>query len=728
MMKKFLLFITALTISQSAWSQVPISTARTTPVGQTVTITGTVSNGAEIGVIRYMQDATAGIAIYDPTFANAVGRGDSVTLTGTMDLFNGLLEIKNVTYTLHGSNYTITPLVVTPTGIGPANEGELVQVNNVNFANQGGIFTNGTLAFTSATSSESGQIYLRSGHPLVGTTIPQSAVNLSGVSSQFSNSAQLLVRDANDIVIASTFYLTTGVQQSNITTTGFDLAWSTNTSGSTNVVYGSSPDNLTTHVGAGGNTSNHTISLNSLTAGEIYYVRSYSVNGADTAFSTVGAYSTVSTSTGQIEIFFNQVVDNGVSTGTNAQYMSGANLEAKIIQLIDDAQNTVDLAIYNISRQPIVSALAAAHNRGVRVRVIADDGTLNSALQNGNPPFNWFAGNANGLMHNKFIVVDAASATDAQLFMGSMNFTDGEIFDNYNSVMFIHDQSLAKAYEKEFDEMWGTNTATPGIFTRKLGSAKDNNTPHNFIVGGIEIQSYFSPSDATTAAISTALQSADSKIEFALLTFTRNDLRDDIINRYNAGVTVRGMIENINDTGGEYQTLLSAGVSMKPHTEQYLLHHKYGIVDEDAVNSDPLVIVGSHNWTSAAETNNDENTLIIHDATIANLYAQEFNARWTGLVTNTKNVMLAIEGFDVEILGNPARDVLRFSINNDDKYETVAVKLYNTLGQLLATEQLTNVAGTTQHQINISHLAAGNYIAVFEVDNAALGEQFVIAK
>lgn len=711
-----------------ATAQVPISTARTTPVGQMVTVSGTITNGAELGPIRYIQDGTAGIALYDPAFANGVGRGDSVTVTGTMDIFNGLLEIKSITsHTVHGSNYTVTPLVVSATGVGPANEGELVKVNNVNFSNQGGTFTNGTLSFTEANGSGSGQIYLRSGHPLLGTTIPQAAVNITGLSSQFNSSAQLLIRDANDIEIFAAFYLTTGVSQTNLSTSGFDLSWETNVNGSSNVMYGSSPSSMTNHVSAGGNTTMHTVSLTGLNAGEIYYARTYSVDGSDTAFSTVAAYATVSNSSGNIEIYFNQVVDNGVSTGTNAQYLTDGAVEAKIIQMIDNAQTTLDVAVYNFGRQPILTALSSAHNRGVRVRVIADNGTQNTALQNGNPPFNWFVGNANGLMHNKFIIADADDVNNSKVFMGSMNFTDGEIFDNYNSFMFIQDQSLARAYEDEFEEMWGTNTAIPGIFTRKLGDAKANNTAHNFVIGGVQMESYFSPSDATTAAISAALQSADSKIEFALLTFTRNDLRDDIINRFNAGVNVRGMIENINDTGGEYQTLLNAGVSMKHHSDPYLLHHKYGIVDEDATNSDPIVIVGSHNWTSAAENTNDENTLIIHDATIANLYAQEFNARWIGLITNTKNVMLGIEGFDVTILGNPTRDAFRFSMENEN-YENVAVKIYDAKGQLLSTEQLTNVKGETTHQINVAGFAAGNYIAVFEVDNAAIGEQFVIVK
>ena len=48
------------------------------------------------------------------------------------------------------------------------------------------------------------------------------------------------------------------------------------------------------------------------------------------------------------------------------------------------------------------------------------------------------------------------------------------------------------------------------------------------------------------------------------------------------------------------------------------------IIDQGATDSDPLVWTGSHNWSAAADNDNDENTLVIHDATIANIYYQNF--------------------------------------------------------------------------------------------------------
>ena len=52
-------------------------------------------------------------------------------------------------------------------------------------------------------------------------------------------------------------------------------------------------------------------------------------------------------------------------------------------------------------------------------------------------------------------------------------------------------------------------------------------------------------------------------------------------------------------------------------------------VDQYAPASDPMVFTGSHNWSAAADNDNDENTLIIHDATLANIYYQQFVHRFT---------------------------------------------------------------------------------------------------
>jgi phosphatidylserine/phosphatidylglycerophosphate/cardiolipin synthase-like enzyme len=41
-----------------------------------------------------------------------------------------------------------------------------------------------------------------------------------------------------------------------------------------------------------------------------------------------------------------------------------------------------------------------------------------------------------------------------------------------------------------------------------------------------------------------------------------------------------------------------------------------------------MVILGSYNWTAAGGYDNDENTLIIHDRTLARAYYAEWQRLW----------------------------------------------------------------------------------------------------
>ena len=77
-------------LSQITYAQ-DILTTRSQGVGANVTVTGIVTNGYELGVIRYVEDPTAGIAIYDITANNYlanINRGDSITVSGTLVDYN----------------------------------------------------------------------------------------------------------------------------------------------------------------------------------------------------------------------------------------------------------------------------------------------------------------------------------------------------------------------------------------------------------------------------------------------------------------------------------------------------------------------------------------------------------------------------------------------------------------------------------------------------------------
>ncbi|MBL4578113.1 MAG: T9SS type A sorting domain-containing protein [Flavobacteriales bacterium] len=630
MKKTTLLSIFTAMFSVLGFSQTDIADARTFTLGQTVTVTGIVTSGSELGIIRYMQDASAGIACYPGTGSITFNpnRGDSITVTGTLKEFNDLLEIDPITSLtiISTSNPSPTPLVVTPAQQDETTEAELLQIDNVVFASGGSTFSGGT-NYTFTASSESGEVRINSGSNLVGTLIPVAPVSVVALASQFFTTYQLLPRDVNDIILSSTLFLTSALSVSNITTTSLDIAWSTNSAATTNVKYG-----LTNLFELGevndltANTS-HSIALTGLTAATFYYIQAYSVSGTDTAFSSTKLVSTESNSTGQIIAYFNNEVDTSVSQGTYATYI--ADFPDTIIAYINKATTTLDICVYNNNNLNIVAAINNAFNNGVTVRYVSTLSTLNSALTSLDPGISVHKGNSVAIMHNKFMIVDRDDVNNSWVLTGSTNWTTNNLSSDYNNMILIQDQAVAKAYTIEFEEFWGGSGATPNTINSKFGADKTDNTPHEFVVGGNPLEVYFSPTDLTTSKIESAIESASASLEFALLSFTKNELGTAVKNANDAFGTVKGIMESINDQGEEYTFLTGAGVDLLSHQGvQYDMHHKYAIIDQIAPASDPFVLTGSHNWSTAAETKNDENTVFVHNADIANQYYQEFMARY----------------------------------------------------------------------------------------------------
>ena len=678
---KLLFFITMLFGTVNAQD---ILTARSQGIGANVTVTGIVTNGEELGPIRYIEDSSAGLALYDMTTNNLLSncvRGDSITVSGTLVDYNGLLELNPTAAALiHSSgNLLPTPQNITPNQVGESTESELIQIDNVVFNSGGSLFTVGTHDFTSNT--QSGIIYIRTGHPLQNALIPSGPVTLIGISSQYTffipavDGYQILPRDSADIIQSGNIILTSGITQTNITNNSFDLSWSTSDSATTECHYGLTPA-LGTMANNPGNFMNHTISLNGLQPATFYYVQCFSVRGTDTAFSNTGIYSTASNSSGEIRPYFNHSVDNSVSTGVNAQNIT-TYFNDTIKAYIDRADSTLDICVYNASDATIGTAINDAYNRGVQVRYIADDDVVNSMLSSLDPNIPIVYRTpipVAGIMHNKFLVVDANSVNNSWIMSGSTNWTNpSNLFNDYNNLIFIQDQALALAYTMEFEEMWS------GVF----GSNKQDNTPHDFNVNGKHIELYFSPSDQTTSHILGVINSVDYSLEFALLDFTRDDLGDAIIDIHNNfGTNVRGIVESENTTGSEFPSLYSAGVNIKSHTGiPNTIHHKYAIADADVLASDPILLTGSHNWSNNAENNSDENTLIIHDHTTANIYLQEFTKRFNELSSTSElNNLIDI---NVSIYPNPSLGV----VNIETDLNIIKINIYQEDGKLIKSSE-----------------------------------------
>ena len=142
-------------------------------------------------------------------------------------------------------------------------EGQIIEVQGTTFEAGGQVIEgNNTYNFTSG--GETGIIYVRTSNSLVGTTLNGCEMNLRGICSQFSfdgfGGYQLLPRGASDMMTTSGICLTSDVDQTNITTSSFDLSWSTDIEGSSIVEWGTTTA-LGNTTDAGVVSLDHTVTL-----------------------------------------------------------------------------------------------------------------------------------------------------------------------------------------------------------------------------------------------------------------------------------------------------------------------------------------------------------------------------------------------------------------------------------------------------------------------------------
>jgi hypothetical protein len=214
-----------------------------------------------------------------------------------------------------------------------------------------------------------------------------------------------------------------------------------------------------------------------------------------------------------------------------------------VISYINRAMETIDIAIYNFGVDGIsniAGALNNAYSRGIQIRVIANGSSANQGIENLNAGIKKLgspSGADDGIMHNKFMIIDAYSNDPNKpiLWSGSCNWTSSNVNNDANNILFIQDQSLAIAYTLEFNEMWGSTLPDPNQTNAKFGAAKTDNTPHDFIIGGIPISCYFSPSDGVNGKIIETIQTANTDIEVNTMLITRSEIGYGSCRSFNPG-------------------------------------------------------------------------------------------------------------------------------------------------------------------------------------------------
>lgn len=281
-----------------------------------------------------------------------------------------------------------------------------------------------------------------------------------------------------------------------------------------------------------------------------------------------------------------------------------------LIEVINSARQSLDIAIYELNLDEIGDAILAARDRGVRVRLVTDTDELEELetlirLEEEGIPI--VPDERSPIMHNKFVVVDGRA-----VWTGSWNFSINDSYRNNNNALYIQSPELAQNYAVEFEEMFTD---------RAFGPTSPANTPlPQFKIGDTLIETCFAPEDKCAQKLIDLVNQAQESIRFMAFSFTHVPLGQAVTSRGKAGVLVQGVFETrgseteFSELGQMRENNLDVWQDGNPYT----LHHKVFIIDSK------IVATGSFNFSANAAESNDENLLIIHSPEIAQQYLAEF--------------------------------------------------------------------------------------------------------
>ena len=138
---------------------------------------------------------------------------------------------------------------------------------------------------------------------------------------------------------------------------------------------------------------------------------------------------------------------------------------ARIIELIDGAQHSIDIAMYSFRDQRLLPPLERALARGVSIRLIFEsanadrrdsEGTMSERLELMGIDVRWI----NRVMHHKFALIDGpretlASAETARLITGSGNWSSSAAskYDE-NTLVITGNVELVLSFQQEFNLLW----------------------------------------------------------------------------------------------------------------------------------------------------------------------------------------------------------------------------------------------------------------------------------
>jgi len=126
------------------------------------------------------------------------------------------------------------------------------------------------------------------------------------------------------------------------------------------------------------------------------------------------------------------------------------------------------------------------------------------------------------------------------------------------------------------------------------------------------------------------LSSPTKTIEVCVFTITDDAVANILLDLHKKGIKVRIITDDDQSasTGSDIQTMKKAGIPVEMDSTPYHMHNKFAIIDG------VLLLNGSYNWTTTANTKNNENMIVTNHKGLVKSYGEYFEKLWKEFAKN----------------------------------------------------------------------------------------------
>ncbi len=162
-----------------------------------------------------------------------------------------------------------------------------------------------------------------------------------------------------------------------------------------------------------------------------------------------------------ISLLFSSVLVCNLGAKSTVFFSPDDDPRTPLLALIDNAQESIIVAVYTFTETQLAKALVRAHERGVDVQVVVDEFSCSgqwgktNVLKKGDVPVHVYNAKLHskekyaGIMHDKFAVFD-----NTTVWTGSYNWTYSANFRNQeNAILIENEPDIVERFAAQFERL-----------------------------------------------------------------------------------------------------------------------------------------------------------------------------------------------------------------------------------------------------------------------------------